>query len=461
MTTGLAVPRSSQLGFPMLIAALAVMVALLVPAVARAQRTDRQEQEEEEKGQKGGLRFRFRRRPSIRFGKVARVDFRVKFQGDFRGYSPPLRTKEGLFDLHRMRFGVEGRLFKDFEFEVERETRAEFSSLFAVDRTETQTPWRDVFVNFRHFRDFQIRGGRFKVPFSLDQLTGPSKLDFIQRSRIADLLAPGRDLGIVAHGRFFKRGLNYEAGIFERDGENARGGQVEGSERTFAGRITGTPLRLLPVPKPLRQFELGAAFTESALPEGNKGLRGRSISHHNIFPDFDRGLRMFVHGHRRRIGLESNWEPGPFSLKGEFIDVNDGRKGQGLRGEDLPNLIYRGWYVSGTWAVTGEKKAAGLDKPRRDFLLERGLGAVELAARWEAIRFGSTEHPGRPQRHQRAPNVLSQSDRIWTFGVNWYWNRYVKIQANAAREVIEDTQRAPISGRERFWTRLVRIQFVM
>ena len=160
------------------------------------------------------------------------------------------------------------------------------------------------------------------------------------------------------------------------------------------------------------------------------------------------------------MGTELNWTPGPFSLKGEFIHLRDERIGQSLRGTDLPDLISRGWYLSGTWAVTGERKASGIE-PRRDFLRGGGIGAVELAVRYEQIRFGSSEHPGSPLRNQRAANILPASDRVWTFGVNWYLNRWLKVQFNGVREKIEDTVRGPIPGEDLLWTRVLRLQVVM
>ena len=32
-------------------------------------------------------------------------------------------------------------------------------------------PWRDVYLNYRRFKEAEFRGGKFKVPFGLDQLT--------------------------------------------------------------------------------------------------------------------------------------------------------------------------------------------------------------------------------------------------------------------------------------------------
>jgi phosphate-selective porin len=140
--------------------------------------------------------------------------------------------------------------------------------------------------------------------------------------------------------------------------------------------------------------------------------------------------------------------------------MQDQRLGQSIRAADLPNLIYRGWYVSGTWLVTGENKSEGVE-PKKAFLQKGGIGAVELAARYDVLRFGSSEHTGVPSRSPRAANILGNSDRAWTIGLNWYLNRWIKIQVNGIREKIEDLQRSPILGQDRYWVRLCRLQFVM
>ena len=448
-------PRQAMLEIVLLLG----MAVFPSPIAAASQKSRGAESQDEKKDMSRRFRFVFNNNPSLRFGKVLRIDLRAKFQSDFRSFSPELSTKAGIFDLHRARIGIVGNFLKHFEYEAEYELSDVLRPLDeAGDDATSSNRWRDVYVNFAYFKDYQVKAGKFKVPFSLDQLTGPSRLDFVYRSRIGDILAPARDLGLMVHGRFFKRGLNYEAGLFERDGENARYGINPGAERTFAGRLTGTPLRLLAVPGVLKSAELGVAFTSSTVPEGAKGIRGRTVAHKRFFPL--PGDAMFVHGERLRVGTELSWTPGPFSLKGEFIHFRDERLGQSLRQTDLPDLISRGWYLSGTWAVTGERKASGIE-PRRDFLRGGGIGAIELAIRSEQIRFGSSGHPGLPLRNQRAPNILPASDRVWTFGVNWYLNRWLKVQFNGVREKIEDTVRGPIPGEDLLWTRVLRLQVVM
>jgi len=59
--------------------------------------------------------------------------------------------------------------------------RAEFHALAQADWRDFSTPWRDAFLNAVVGRTLEVRGGRFKIPFSLDQLTGAAELDFAYR----------------------------------------------------------------------------------------------------------------------------------------------------------------------------------------------------------------------------------------------------------------------------------------
>lgn len=362
-------------------------------------------------------------------------------------------------NLRKFRVGIQGYVTKSFEYEVEREIRNEVADWLHLRTRETRALWRDVYGNFRYFRRFQIRAGQFKIPFGMDQLHYSTKGEFVFRSLIGNYLAPGRDLGIMAHGKLADSRIGYQAGVFLHDGWKAHTKTHDYSgERTFAARVVAPPFSFFKAPAALSAFnnlQLGAAFTESPITEGLRSLRGRSwIITHNWFD------RIEVRGHRLRLGAELNWEPGPFVVKGEVIRARDQRIGQGLRGNDLPDLIGRGWYFTTGWVVTGEKTAGGVT-PRRDFITGRGVGAIQLAARYEQLRFGSSEHPGLPSRSSRAANIFSESERVATFGVNWYLNRFTRIQFNAVREVIEDVLKAPILGQSTYWSRYVRIQFVL
>jgi phosphate-selective porin OprO/OprP len=345
------------------------------------------------------------------------VNVLAKFQSDFYELSPSFVPDDDGFNWTRRRIGVEGTFLKHFEFQIEREIRRD-------------NPWRDVFVDFQYFRNARLRGGKFKIPFGLDQLTNPARLDFVYRSRIGELLSPGRDLGMAVHGRFWNRALGYEAGVFRHDGEKARFQQNPGADLTWAGRVTARPFRPL-TKAAVRSLELGFNATVGSVPEGLHGLRGRTTFDETFFEP------VYVNGRRVRMGMDLSWTPGPFSLKSELIRLEDERRGQGLIGDDLPSIVSNGWYVSGSWLATGERKTARVE-PRRP-LFQGGVGAIELAARYEQLGFGSPSADGgledvAPALHPRAARLTSVRDHLVSVGVNWYLNRWVRVQVNAIRE---------------------------
>ena len=137
-------------------------------------------------------------------------------------------------DVARRRIGIEGEILNIFDYQVEREL------------TANRDPWRDVYLNYKQYGFAEVMAGKFKVPFSLDENTSSTNLDFVNRSRIATLLAPGRDVGVMVHGRFLTRGiLRYELGLFNEDGSNAERNDTDyvHGDRTVAGRLLAQPFR--------------------------------------------------------------------------------------------------------------------------------------------------------------------------------------------------------------------------
>jgi len=45
--------------------------------------------------------------------------------------------------------------------------------------------------------------------------------------------------------------------------------------------------------------------------------------------------------------------------------------------------------------------------------------------------------------------------------VNWYANRWIKIQANLVRNAIALPEQGPLPSQSVFWSRIVRFQFSM
>jgi phosphate-selective porin len=208
---------------------------------------------------------------------------------------------------------------------------------------------------------------------------------------------------------------------------------------------------------PLRTLQAAVAIVSSNVSESPtfeaNSIRAETVAGETFFH------RMFVQGRRLRLGTEMNWRTGPFSLQSEYVRVSEQRRGAGIELQDLPQLISQGWYLTGTWLLTGEKKSETI-KPKSDFL-RGGIGALELAARYDTIQFSSLSHVGVPSRSVRAPNILEDGDRVLTFGVNWYLDRFWKVQFDCVRETLRDRVNTPVAGQSRYWTTVMRVQFHM
>lgn len=395
--------------------------------------------------------FAWNGRPSIVFGEDVHVDLRAKFVFDWRGFDPDL--DEDLYELNVLRFGLKGEITRHFDFEIERE-------LEIAENDSGLRDWKDVYVNWDTFDAFSVRAGRFKMPFGFEQNLGRTDIDFIYRSRISTQLTPARDKGVNLYGRVFGRGLTYDVGWFDTDGDLGKLEEPQfptgGSDRqgpTYAARVTAAVLRpLVGEDNELRSLRVGVAYTNGRIPEGLNSLRGETPY------GFDYFEPVYVKGRRQRLGVEFDWTPGPFGLRSEWIRTREDRLGQGLGNRDLSDFLGTGWYVYGTWIVTGQEKDDEISMRRA--ITRGGPGAIELAVRYEELGFGSASQEGPPQRNPRAEHLLENRDRIWTAGVNWYVMPHVKVVANAIHEAFEDGARTPKAGYTSFWSGVGRLQIV-
>lgn len=404
-----------------------------------------------------GFTFSWKQHPSVRYGDVFRLDVEGKMQEDGRSVYGPVKDFD-TWEFHRNRFGIKGYVTKQIEYEVEHEfTENELTEKDIEAGVTPKSRWKDVNVNLTYIKNAQVQIGKFKVPFGLDQLTGVTHNDFVYRSLGANYLAPGRDIGVQVHGSFWKHGLEYATGLFQHDGDNARSKKIEGGGTTYAARATGTPFRHLSASS-IGGIAVGSAFAISALSDDSfrpNGLRGRTVVTQDTFYD-----SVYVKGHRRRWEADVDWTSGPASARAEYTWVSDDRLQQGIRGQDLTDARARAWYVSGTWVLTGEDKTRPL-KAAEPFV-QGGIGAIELAIRYERMWFDSTPELQSPGlRNPRAETIFPSGDRALTLGINWTLNRFVKIQVNGIREHVEDPQRNPVPNTDAFRSRVIRFQFVI
>jgi phosphate-selective porin len=400
----------------------AFIVALAVPAGVRAQTTsDDQTTSKGASTQDGeaGV-FRMGDSPSFRLGNLARIDLHARVQADMSLQEEPGGAGDR-FAWGNRRIGVDGVLFKRVEFQIERE----FSGV---------EPWRDVFADVRLHRALRIRAGHFKVPFSMERTTNVFDLDFIARAGSVTDISPGRETGIMLHGRGPRRFFEYEFGVF-RLAEPPFQPLVEGG--TDGAMLTAARATFTPGPA-----SIGIAFTESRLPESLHTVSGH-FDDDGLLSSED----FYVNGRRRRLGVEGRWTAGRLSIKGELLRQADSREGESVSDGDLSDLIVGGGYVSGVWRIVGSS--------------QRSKRAVDVAVRFERLGFSSADQSDAPSLGPRADHIAPLRQDAWTFGGTWLVNRWVKVQVNAIREsFVDETGIRPEIPQAR-WRSLMRLQFAM
>lgn len=360
--------------------------------------------------------------PSLQAGWL-RLDLtgRIQWDSAFLGAGRPDNVPA--WELHRWRVGVNGYIGEKGEFQVEYEPV-----------TPGSHPWRDVWGEWRFSRLLRVRAGRTKMAYGLDQITPIGKLDFIDRSRIGDMIAPARDTGIQLQGKI-GRVLEWQAGAFAGDGDNARGGRT-----TWVSRLTGQVYKS----KRIGTFEAGVAGTAGWVDAGLNSGKGETQVGETFFP------RLYLNGWRKRAGAEGSWDRGRLHARFEYQWMSEQRRGQSILGRDLLPLVTSGWYSSAVYEITKLRK--------RDGWRPRFPGGLEVAARLEQIGYGGGEDGGRPSTSPRAATILENRFSGWTLGSNWRPQRNVLAQVNLTRGSVDRPVINGVTLRQGAWLFQTRLQ---
>lgn len=320
-------------------------------------------------------------------------DYRLTLGGrvHFHGIFPVDGPSENDHDIvvRRIRTVIEGHLARHYQFKIEYDFGRERQAL------------TDGFINLAHIPEAQLRAGKYKVPFSAEELTSSNSIRFVERSVVSRTFAPSRLIGASLHGG--TGALRYEAGIFD------------GSQKghfLYAGRVTVTPLSGL---------TLGAnAFHEH---NQDRNLNGLSYS-------TELGTRFFQYAsgtsadkNRTSYGADLSFWGTPFGFLAEYLATRQ----DALVGGNSRKLTHDGWLVQASYVLTGENATARGVTPRNDFNpAQGGWGAVELVARYACVNFDSRAFP------TFATAASVEDVTAISGGVNWYLNRNVRMILNYA-----------------------------
>jgi hypothetical protein len=155
-------------------------------------------------------------------------------------------------------------------------------------------------LTFRATHWFLVDAGQFKAPFSQEFLTAASDIDFVNRSQVVTVLAPGRQIGLQARGQAEERRWGYGIGVFNGNGIGTNGndsGGVMGAAR-IGGRLGGDD----------RPFSFGLSVAASDDKAANLGA---TIGGEPLIRDFE--------GTRLLAGADARWTPSEYLVAAELI----------------------------------------------------------------------------------------------------------------------------------------------
>ncbi len=394
--------------------------------------------------------------------------FRVRFQFDTVNFfqnsdvNTVTATKNVAFKdlssgsvVRRAFFGVEGRAFKDFWYEFRYNAGGSDGGSTGVSGVPTGTEGDGVLslarIAYLGIPNFMVNVGVIEPAFMYEGTTSSGQIMFFERPEIDNIAADSFGSGDARRGvevRFQKAdflmpGDNFVLGTAftgNKTGSAASHGNlgdeqtqwlVHGSYRlwndgpsnlivggdyshTFTGGISGggggaTRLRDRP------EFRV----------DGNRLIDTGAIN----------GKSANMYAFNAGANIDN------FYLGGEYAHFEADRQASGALAADNPE--FNGWYVEGSWVLTGEPKSYtvsstnnevggfGAPRPASPFSLDGdSWGAWELTARYSVTDLNWEEN--RVAGAGLQAGIAGGEERVMLIGMNWYLNQNIKAVVNYA-----------------------------
>jgi phosphate-selective porin OprO/OprP len=339
-----------------------------------------------------------------------------QIQADYRTFLDDVDSTDiDTFFLRRARFGIEADLLGAYEFR------------FLPDFGQGQARIQDAYINVHYWDAFQVEAGKFKQPFSYEQLIQDRYVPTLERSLI-DQLVPARDEGIMIHGgKLFSGRLDWAFSVSN--------GEINGDTDTndlkdLAGRVAVRPFGCSPCGSLLRGLQLGIAGTtgveeEQAMPQTLKTPAG--------VPWFQFNSSVRADGRRDRWSPEIVYFYGPLGVAAQYFEQVQRFRPTATSAID-EKIPFDGFYVLLTYLLTGEERSTYSEqiRPRRDYNPWYPFacpGAWEAVARVSRLDVGDQVFAS-GSRRLADPTRYSDGATELTAGFNWYLNAWVRTQFN-------------------------------
>ncbi len=313
------------------------------------------------------------------------------------------------FLVREARIQADGTFYKDYEYKVEGD--------FGRGTVQLQ----DGYVGWKRHPEYSLRIGQMKEPFSLETLNSSRFMSFVERSPMS-LLAPGRDIGLLLHGKAWEERLEYGLGVFNGNGRNVASDAND--DKDVVARLVVKPFA--PSEDPwTKGIRVGGAITYGSEKQAFGSLAAPDSG--TTFLTMTSGVRS--RQDRRRLNVEGAWLVGPVKLQGEatWMDLELHRFASGLPDNKVEgDAEFGSYYVEGLCVLTGEDAVLDRRKPKRNLLSDGGIGQVEVALRFSQFWTDEDLFDEGFATESRSTDGYDN----WTAGVNWWLNPYTRVSLN-------------------------------
>jgi phosphate-selective porin OprO/OprP len=295
-------------------------------------------------------------------------------------------------EFRRARIFVKGTMYDNWSYKAQ------------YDFAGNSTSMKDAYIGYNGFDAFKIKIGQFKQPMGLEELTSSKYITFMERALPSEAFATSRRIGLGLYNH--SKHLNWAASVYGQ----ASGSDAEGSE----GYGAGARLAWAPINDKGSLLHLGVSGAYELPNDSGIRVRSRMEAHGVDTRYLDTGPGEA--DSTTKYGLEAATVMGPFSLQGEYYLLQADLDEPGLNDPD-----FDGYYVYGSWFLTGEsrtykKGAFGRVSPK-SIVGRGGHGAWELAARYSYVSLDDS-------------GIKAGEESNITVGLNWYATKYVRFMAN-------------------------------
>jgi phosphate-selective porin OprO/OprP len=288
-------------------------------------------------------------------------------------------------------------------------------------------------MNVHYWDAFQVEAGKFKQPFSYEQLIQDRFVPTCERS-IFDQLVPARDEGVMVHGyRLLGGRLDYQVAV--SNGE-INGDFDTNKQKDVNGRLVLRPFEGL---RWLGGLQVGVS---AGVGEENEPISPNPLRTPQTVPFLQYNAPVRAQGERWRLSPEIEYFHGPLGLAAQYFRMEQHLEPTftGPGSQFVLNVPYTGFYVLGTFLVTGETRTTYSMpiKPFRPFdpcHPLQGTGAWELVGRVSRLNLGEEVFEALPISRTATislsnPALYSRGATESTLGFNWYLNAWVRMQFN-------------------------------